>query len=295
MLRGMGALPPVSTASAAPTPDPVPVNAQSSDLANLLSSLHKRNPSQNCAPSMPMPMPPPMTMPLPMRAPGKPRIAPTQASLKVFRPELLRPLYADQKSQCTTCGRRFLDTPEGGEKKKRHLDWHFRVNQKLADSSRAAHHRQWFVDEMEWMKLEEFDASTATADDKKAQATKERVKGPEELWVRAPAGVTRLQCSICAEEMRSSHPEELQDWVFMNAAYNNGKIVHATCLMEMTRKMPEQPQQQKPAAAGNAAGTSALATVLAGLGRREGSRTPESMLGKRKAEDDVYGSAGKRR
>lgn len=143
------------------------------------------------------------------------------------------------------------------------------------------------------MKLEEFDASTASADDKKAQATKERTKGPEELWVRAPAGVTRLQCSICAEEMRSSHPEELQDWVFMNAAYNNGKIVHATCLMEMTGKMPEQLQQQS-APAGGGGGSSALAAVLAGLGR-QGSRTPESILGKRKATDEVHGSAGKMR
>jgi len=222
------------------------------------------------------------------------RIAPTQASLKTFRPELLRPLYYDQQNQCTQCGRRFLETPEAREKKARHLDWHFRINQRLAESSRAAHHRQWFPEELEWMKLEEFDASTASAEDKKAQATKERTKGPEELWVRAPAGVTRTQCSICAEEMRSSHPEELQDWVFMNAAYNNGKIVHATCLMEMTGKMPEQQKTQTQQAQPVAGGNSSLAAVLAGL-RREGSRTPESMLGKRKAEDDGYVSAGKMR
>lgn len=259
----------------------------------------------------------PMPMPMPTTATGKPSVPTTNAALKTFRPELLRALYSDQPNQCSTCGRRFLSTPEGRANKARHLDWHFRINQRMAEfsSSRAAAHRHWFPEAREWMALEDFDASTASAADVDAQAGKDgsgaaatKPKGPEDLWIRAPAGVTKLSCPICYEDMRSSHPEELQDWVFMNAVYNNGRAVHATCLQEMTGSVPglqqAQQAQQKPAAPAAAppAVPGSLQAVLAGLaqqggmaGLREGSRTPDSTLGKRKAEADVMGSAEKMR
>lgn len=47
-----------------------------------------------------------------------------------------------------TCGRRFLATEEGREKKARHLDWHFRTNQRLADSAKRGQSRSWYVDEL---------------------------------------------------------------------------------------------------------------------------------------------------
>ena len=31
--------------------------------------------------------------------------------------------------------------------KARHLDWHFRVNEKLADASKRGQSRSWYVDE----------------------------------------------------------------------------------------------------------------------------------------------------
>jgi pre-mRNA cleavage complex 2 protein Pcf11 len=112
--------------------------------------------------------------------------------------------------------------------------------------------------------------------------------------------------------MRSSHPEELQDWVFMNAVYNNGRPVHASCLQEMTPNAPalqqaQQAQQQKQAPVAAQAQVplqsmppSSLQAALASLSQgaaamREGSRTPDSALGKRKAEGDVMGSAEKMR
>jgi pre-mRNA cleavage complex 2 protein Pcf11 len=134
------------------------------------------------------------------------------------------------------------------------------------------------------------------------------------LWIRAPAGVTKLNCPICYEDMRSSHPEELQDWVFMNAVYNNGRPVHASCLQEMTPNAPalqqaQQAQKSAPVAVQaqaqaqfplQAMQSSSLQAALASLTQgaaamREGSRTPDSALGKRKAEGDGMGSAEKMR
>ncbi|KAK3625679.1 mRNA 3' end processing factor [Elasticomyces elasticus] len=213
---------------------------------------------------------------------GKPRIPMTSASLKTFRPELVRALYEDQPNQCSTCGRRFLATEEGRAKKERHLDWHFRTNQRVADPvASRGQHRQWFVDEVEWISIQEFDPSTASAADAANGGVmqKAKQKGPEDKYLRAPAGVTRHTCSICQEEMKSSYSDELQDWVFKNADFYNGKPAHATCVEEM-RKPPT-------------GGMGAMAGALAAAGQRQRSSTPDSLLGKRKAEGALAGQGAR--
>ncbi|KAK0352095.1 mRNA 3' end processing factor [Friedmanniomyces endolithicus] len=212
----------------------------------------------------------------------KPRIPMTAASLKTFRPELVRALYEDQPNQCSTCGRRFLATEDGRAKKERHLDWHFRTNQRMADPNTSrGQHRQWFVDEVEWISIAEFDPSTASAADaaEGAVAKKLKQKGPADQYLRAPAGITRLTCSVCQEEMKSSFSDDLQDWVFTNAVYYNGKPAHATCVEEMKKPM--------------LGGAGALATALAAAGQRQRSATPESALGKRKAEGALAGQGAR--
>lgn len=289
-LTKAGLMKPPSTAP--PQQPPANQPPPPTDLAALLSALPSR-----AAPT-------PTTPHEPTTPAGNPSIPPTNAALKPFRPALLHALYTSRPNQCSTCGRRFPATPEGRAQKSRHLDWHFRVNQRLADAARAAHHRNWFPDARAWLALEDFDASVADAHAPGAEGAggASKQQRPEELWIRAPAGVTRLQCPICYEEMRSSHPEALQDWVFMNAVYNGGRAVHATCLMEMTGSVPglgggQQQQQQQVKAQPAAAATqqqSSLAAALASLGgMREGTRTPESALGKRKADGEGLGSAGK--
>ena len=57
-------------------------------------------------------------------------------------------MYEALPNQCSTCGRRFLATEEGRTKKARHLDWHFRTNQRLADSVKRGQSRSWYVDEL---------------------------------------------------------------------------------------------------------------------------------------------------
>ncbi|KAF2765311.1 hypothetical protein EJ03DRAFT_354969 [Teratosphaeria nubilosa] len=198
---------------------------------------------------------------------SKPRIPISAANLKVFRPELVRSLYDDQPNQCNNCGRRFLATDEGRQKKARHLDWHFRTNTRMQDSTiTRGQHRKWFVDENTWVKTKEWDWSTTTAEDTAAveKARKERERGPQDQFVRAPPGMTANTCSICQEEMGSKFSDDLQDWVFMNAVVHGGKICHATCVKEIL---------------GN------------GGFRGLRSATPESALGKRKAES-VLGGVG---
>lgn len=69
------------------------------------------------------------------------------ASMKIPRFGLIVSLYDSRPNRCGTCGRRFLTTEEGKEMKARHLDWHFKTNQRMTESSRRAQNRSWYVDE----------------------------------------------------------------------------------------------------------------------------------------------------
>lgn len=95
--------------------------------------------------------------------------------------------------------------------------------------------------------------------------------------------MTKSTCSICYEDLKSVYSEDLQDWIFANAAKLNNKIVHATCLAEMTKSQPP--------GVGASGSASSLAAALAsiGAGQRERSATPDSLLGKRKAESSITG------
>ncbi|KAK4505022.1 hypothetical protein PRZ48_002985 [Zasmidium cellare] len=267
-LLGPNAAPPAAPpASVAPPMDPT---------AALLKSLQGVIPTPQ-ANTPQMPFQPPGTATVPLSA----------SSLKTFRPELVHALYDAQSNQCSTCGRRFLATDEGREKKSRHLDWHFRMNQRIADpNTNRGHHRNWFVDEMDWIRHKEYDPSTTTATAADTEATAKAKKGPQDQFVRAPAGMTKNTCNICFEEMKSSYSEDVEDWIFANATVHNGKIVHATCLAEMTKPGP---------GAGGAGGSLAAALASFGGGQKERSATPDSLLGKRKAEAAMTGGGARMR
>jgi pre-mRNA cleavage complex 2 protein Pcf11 len=61
------------------------------------------------------------------------------------RLHLISKLYEAVPNQCVTCGRRFESTPEGREKKARHMDWHFKV--KDPDAAKRGIHRSWYISE----------------------------------------------------------------------------------------------------------------------------------------------------
>ncbi|KAF2168055.1 hypothetical protein M409DRAFT_65598 [Zasmidium cellare ATCC 36951] len=268
LLGPNAAPPPAPPTSLAPPVDPT---------AALLKSLQGIIPTpQNSTPAQ-----------MPLQQPGSAAVPLSASSLKTFRPELVHALYDAQSNQCSTCGRRFLTTDEGREKKSRHLDWHFRMNQRIADpNTNRGHHRNWYVDEMDWIRHKEYDPSTTTATAADTEATAKAKKGPQDQFVRAPAGMTKNTCNICFEEMKSSYSEDLQDWIFANATVHNDKIVHATCLAEMTKPGP---------GAGGAGGSLAAALASFGGGQKERSATPDSLLRKRKAETAKTGGGARMR
>lgn len=91
------------------------------------------------------------TTPAPLQTPppsnGSSGVPMSTASMKIPRFGLIVSLYDSRPNRCGTCGRRFLTTDEGKEMKARHLDWHFKTNQRMTESSRRAQNRSWYVDE----------------------------------------------------------------------------------------------------------------------------------------------------
>lgn len=285
-----GLLPPAKPTPPVQQQTPQPQSQPQQSTASLLQALSAANLFSTPAPSTP---------PTTIVSTVKERILPNPSSLKTFRPQLIHALYTALPNQCSTCGRRFPADDLGREKKARHLDWHFRTNQRMADSSIArGAHRDWFVNEMDWVRTIEFDPSTSTGaegtgpergtDGSKGKAT-DAANTAQTPFVRAPAGVTRNVCQICFEEMKTSYSENLQDWVFNDATMYGGQIVHANCLREMQKG-------QSAAVQKGMGGGRSLAAALGGQqgGGMRRSATPESgsSLGKRKAEGALPGFGG---
>lgn len=183
---------------------------------------------------------------------------------------LISSLYEAKPNRCGTCGRRFLATEEGREQKARHLDWHFKTNQRMADAAKRAQTRSWYVDERDWIKSREAgddqvavenEAAAEGAGGEDGNASKQ---GPPKPWIRAlnDATLRNTPCPICQEKFEPTWSEDVQDWIWEDAAKIGARIYHASCYAEVTKDGPA-PRSSTPQA-------------------RTG--TPDSVLGKRKAE-----------
>ncbi|RAL04996.1 putative mRNA cleavage factor complex component Pcf11 [Aspergillus ibericus CBS 121593] len=193
------------------------------------------------------------------------------ASMKIPRQMLISSLYETRSNRCGTCGQRFFATEDGKEKKARHLDWHFRTNQRMSEAARRAQNRSWYVDERDWIKsrevgdeqdLAETEASGEGVAGSDSTAAK---KGPPKPWIHAPNDATlrNTPCPICQEKFESTWSEDVQDWIWQDAIKVGSRVYHASCYSEVTKDGPP------PASRGTPSG-------------RTG--TPDSVLGKRKAE-----------
>ncbi|KAJ5661651.1 uncharacterized protein N7477_009267 [Penicillium maclennaniae] len=184
----------------------------------------------------------------------------TTASMKIPRITLVVSLYEAKSNKCSTCGRRFPTTEEGREKKARHLDWHFKTNQRMADAAKRAQTRS--CDDQNPDDTEATAEGTAGADGSSKQ-------GPPKPWIRAPneATLRNTPCPICQEKFESTWSEDVQDWIWQDAAKVGNRVYHASCYAEVTKDGPA-PRASTPQA-------------------RTG--TPDSVLGKRKAEGDSPG------
>jgi pre-mRNA cleavage complex 2 protein Pcf11 len=90
-------------------------------------------------------------------------------------------------------------------------------------------------------------------------------KGPAKQWIRAPNDATlrNTPCPICQEKFESTWSEDVQDWIWQDAVKVGARVYHASCYAEVTKDGPRQAHRDTPSG-------------------RTG--TPDSVLGKRKAE-----------
>ncbi|MCJ1234159.1 hypothetical protein MMC14_002117 [Varicellaria rhodocarpa] len=193
----------------------------------------------------------------------------TSASLKQPRPHLISKLYEARPNQCSTCGKRFLMTKEDRDKKSSHLDWHFRTNRRLTESANRGQSRSWYVDEMEWIKSRgnEDDGTNASAqgskDSKVLAAAAAAKNDPKNQFIPVPSetALANAPCPICQEKFDTSWHNESQDFVWMDAIKIGSRVYHASCHAELKQDGTTTP-----------------------LGRMS---TPDSVLGKRKAEVSI--------
>ena len=188
----------------------------------------------------------------------------TTASMKKPRLHLVSRLYEAKPNICATCGRRFENTPEGKEKKARHMDWHFKV--KDPDAAKRGVHRSWYMSEKDWIDYREVDETTPANDTATSNSVAKPRKQAKDRYVLVPQdpALQHAPCPICQEKFETQWNVDANDFVWMDALQVGGKIYHATCFEEYSK----------------GAGISMPST-------------PDSILGKRKAESGV-GIEGKK-
>ncbi|KAK7921121.1 hypothetical protein PG985_009143 [Apiospora marii] len=245
MLRKAGMIPPPSTGPAsgsAPAPNHMP-----------------------SMPSLPFPLPRPAVTGPPTVENMTHDISFTSSSLKQFRPHLVPLLFESLGTQCTQCGRRFTNDAEGKTKKTAHMDWHFKVNQRIAEADKAGQNRGWLVDEQDWIGTRETIDVIGGVPTAQSNATQggSVAKAPKMQYIPVPDDPVLLNsvCPICQEKFKQVYMDE--EWVWEDALCVGDRIYHASCHREAT------------------GGSSSVAAVKYGGGGRG---TPEPVLGKRKAE-----------
>ncbi|KAG6008182.1 hypothetical protein E4U43_000195 [Claviceps pusilla] len=186
-----------------------------------------------------------------------------EAALKQqYRPEAIAALYDNLGPPCTQCGRRFRNDSEGKKKKMAHMDWHFRVHQRTTDSERRGTHRSWYVDHQDWLRSREVvDSDHVAAPEDGGKQTSEADEGPKYIAVPDPASGINTMCPICQEKFENKWLDTAQEWVWLDAVLVGNRAFHASCHAEATRDHESTPVFSR--------------------------RTPEPVLGKRKAESNI--------
>jgi pre-mRNA cleavage complex 2 protein Pcf11 len=203
-------------------------------------------------------------------------------SLKVFHPHLLPLIHEDLGPPCTQCGRRFRTDEEGKRKKTAHMDWHFRVHQRIAEAERRGQHRSWYVDDQDWVHSKEVidvdyvapEASNIPDQQGGPDGRREGGQKAKKLQYIPVPEDSRVNsvCPICQEKFEMKWLDEAQEWVWMDALRTGDRAYHASCY-------------------GEAMGTSTSGGGdQAARGGTPARGTPEpGVLGKRKAEDQLVG------
>ncbi|GAP83812.2 putative mRNA cleavage factor complex component pcf11 [Rosellinia necatrix] len=266
---------------------PVPAPADPMALMNMLRQAGMLPPatpaagatsSLSATPSTSLPFPLPLPGMSKSAQPAPPRtietltsdIALKAVSLKQFRPQLLPLLFEAQGLQCTQCGRRFPTNEEGKKRKTAHMDWHFRVNQRSNETEKRGLHRSWLVDEMDWINTRETidkEHVVQTGDD--AALGGLTVKAPKAQYIPVPDDpvLAASVCPICQDKFETRWLDDAQEFVWADAIEVGDRVYHASCHREAFKDGGGTPMYTRS--------------------------TPEPVLGKRKAEDDLVSLRGK--
>ncbi|KAM4066877.1 mRNA cleavage factor complex component Pcf11 [Hirsutella rhossiliensis] len=185
------------------------------------------------------------------------------ASLKQqFHPEAVAALYEDLGPPCTQCGRRFKTDAEGKKKKMAHMDWHFRVHQRSTEAERRGTHRSWYVDQQDWLRSREVvDSDHVAAPEEASKQAAEADKVPQYIPVPDPSSGVNNVCPICQEKFENKWLDTAQEWLWLDAVLVGNRAYHASCHAEATMDRESTPIVSR--------------------------RTPEPILGKRKAETSL--------
>ncbi|KAL2179897.1 uncharacterized protein P884DRAFT_275492 [Thermothelomyces heterothallicus CBS 202.75] len=311
--------PPTSAATVAPAPAPAPAPPAAAPLPTdpsaLLALLRQSGllkPGGTPTPAPATPVPPGLgsgghqsLAGVSSTPTGNPQL--TTASLKTFRPHLIAQLHENLGPPCTQCGRRFKTDDEGRRKKTAHMDWHFRVHQRMNDAEKRGQHRSWYVDETDWIRSREAidadyahpqDASSSyyyySSDDRHHSSSAspalhhttintKRQGGSSAAGASAASRIPYLAvpedssrvnsaCPICQEKFEMKWLDEAQEWVWTDAVRVGDRVFHASCHRE-------------------AYGYGVMPLSEGGPG--SGSGSGSGLLGKRKAEDEAGGLRGK--
>ncbi|CAZ82508.1 unnamed protein product [Tuber melanosporum] len=283
--------------------------APSGDAASLFASLRKAGLLPRPPANIPPPPPPPPTglppflFPIPGSNFTPPPIPPqipirqgkldwrsidvemNTMSLKIPRPHLLPLLNEALPNQCSSCARRFADSEAGKKEKASHLDWHFRVHQRMAESVKRGQNRSWYLGEEEWIKSRDDgeDSSSlapnpnshpnsgnnaigvSSSSSSNPNSSSNNPDPKDQYVIISDPSKTRAVCPICQEELKYEWHDESEEFVFMDAKQVGARIYHASCHAEAS----------KDTAAGNSS---------------RGTTPPDSGSGgKRKAEGDSGG------
>lgn len=227
------------------------------------------------------------TPPIPYSHPMLNEVPFTSAAIKIPRPHLVLKFINEKPNQCSTCGRRFTSDEVGRAKKEKHLDWHFKTKARSIEAEQRGQNRSWYVDEMEWITSREYEDDVGLEDPSattNGQSPADGAKKKEQNFVRTPSdpAYRNATCPIDQEPFKSEWSEDVQDFIWRDAVKVGDKYYHASCYKEAMKA--REAIQAVPR----------TGTPLGGLGHRR-TATPDSILGKRKAEDDEPSSVSKSR
>ncbi|KAJ4144653.1 hypothetical protein LMH87_003528 [Akanthomyces muscarius] len=183
-----------------------------------------------------------------------------EAMLKQQSPDnIIHALYDELGSPCAECGRRFKRNMEGDKKRRAHMDWHFKVKQRSAEAEKRGTHRSWYVDQQDWLRSREVvDVDHIAQPEPSAEEQSKTASVPKYIPVPEPTSGINNVCPICQEKFENKWLDTAQEWVWLDAVLVRNRAYHASCYAEATRDREGTPGASR--------------------------RTPEPVLGKRKAE-----------